>query len=115
SVLNVFLLGLVQRLRERAVLRAIGTTTRREQAVVIAQGLVLAVLAAGFAVLGGLGLIYLQALASPVFYGFQLSWGVTAYPLVVGTLGVAALVAAAIAYPVLQASRLETSEVLQSD
>ncbi len=115
SVLNVFLLGLVQRRRERAVLRAIGTTTRREQAVVIAQGLVLAVLAAGFAVLGGLGLIYLQALASPVFYGFQLSWGITAYPLVVGTLGVAALVAAAIAYPVLHASRLETSEVLQSD
>ena len=50
SVLNVFVLGLVQRKRERAVLRAIGVTTRQEQAVVIAHVGVLALLVA---VLGG--------------------------------------------------------------
>ena len=37
SVLNVFVLGLVQRKRERAVLRAIGVVPRQEQAVVIAH------------------------------------------------------------------------------
>ena len=37
SVLNVFLLGLVQRKRERAALRAIGVTSGQEQAVIIAN------------------------------------------------------------------------------
>ena len=37
SVLNVFVLGLVQRKRERAVLRAIGVTSGQEQAVIIAN------------------------------------------------------------------------------
>lgn len=115
SVLNVFLLGLIQRRRERAVLRAIGTTARAERTTIVAQACVLAFLAATFAVLGGLGLIYLQALASPVFYGFQLAWGVAAYPLAAGVLGVCLLVGFAIAYPVVHAGRLETAEVLRSD
>ena len=37
SVLNVFVLGLVQRKRERAALRAIGVTSGQEQAVIIAN------------------------------------------------------------------------------
>ncbi len=37
SVLNVFLLGLVQRRRERAALRAIGVTSGQEQAVIVAN------------------------------------------------------------------------------
>ena len=52
SVLNVFVLGLVQRKRERAVLRAIGVVPRQEQAVVIAHAGLIALLVA---VLGGLG------------------------------------------------------------
>ena len=56
SVLNVFLLGLVQRKRERAVLRAIGVTSGQEQAVIIANAGLLGLLVAGLAVLGGVGL-----------------------------------------------------------
>ena len=46
SVLNVFVLGLVQRKRERAVLRAIGVTSGQEQAVIIANAGLLGVLVA---------------------------------------------------------------------
>jgi putative ABC transport system permease protein len=52
SVLNVFVLGLVQRKRERAVLRAIGATCGQEQAVIIANAGLLGLLAASVAVLG---------------------------------------------------------------
>ena len=76
SVLNVFVLGLVQRKRERAALRAIGVTSGQEQAVIIANAGLLGVLVAGLAVLGGVGLTYLWSLGSPVFYGIKIEWGV---------------------------------------
>ncbi|MEV6275145.1 ABC transporter permease [Nocardia sp. NPDC051832] len=115
SVLNIFVLGLIQRRRERAVLRAIGVTTRTEQAAILIQAGLLAVLTAAAAVLGGLGLIYLQALASPVFYGFQLDWGVLPQPLLISLAGVAILVGAAAAYPLYHASRLEAVDVLRAE
>ncbi|MEV0251079.1 FtsX-like permease family protein [Nocardia sp. NPDC050712] len=115
SVLNIFVLGLIQRRRERAVLRAIGVTTRTEQATIVVQAALLAVLTGAAAALGGLGLIYLQALASPVFYGFQLDWGVLPRPLLISLAGVLALVAAAAAYPLYHASRLETVDVLRAE
>ena len=76
SVLNVFVLGLVQRKRERAALRAIGVTPGQEQAVIIANAGLLGLLVAGLAVLGGVGLTYLWSLGSPVFYGIKIDWGV---------------------------------------
>ena len=63
SVLNVFVLGLVQRKRERAALRAIGMTAGQEQAVIVANACLLGVLVACLAVLGGMGLTYLWSLA----------------------------------------------------
>ena len=76
SVLNVFVLGLVQRKRERAALRAIGVTSGQEQVVIIANAGLLGVLVAGLAVLGGVGLTYLWSLGSPVYYGIKIEWGV---------------------------------------
>ena len=76
SVLNVFVLGLVQRKRERAVLRAIGVIPRQEQAVVIAHAGLLALLVAVLGGLGGVGLTYLWSLGSPVYYGIKIDWGV---------------------------------------
>ena len=76
SVLNVFVLGLVQRKRERAALRAIGMTSGQEQAVIIANAGLLGLLVAGVAVLGGVGLTYLWSLGSPVYYGIKIEWGV---------------------------------------
>ena len=59
SLLNVFVLGLVQRKRERAALRAIGVTSGQEQAVIIANaGLLCGLTVAGLAVLGGVGTTY---------------------------------------------------------
>ena len=52
SVLNVFVLGLVQRKRERAALRAIGMTSGQEQAVIIANAGLLGLLVAGLRCLG---------------------------------------------------------------
>jgi putative ABC transport system permease protein len=104
SLLNVFVLGLVQRKRERAVLRAIGSRPRQEQAVVIAHAVLLGALAAVFGGLGGIGLSYLWALGSPVQYGIKIGWDVLVLPLRTG---------AAAVYPVVQARRLESAEVLR--
>jgi putative ABC transport system permease protein len=114
SVLNVFVLGLVQRKRERAVLRAIGATSRQEQAVVVAHAALLGLLAAVLGALGGIGLTYLQSLSSPVYYGITIRWGVLALPLETGVVGVIALVLAAAAYPVIHSRRLETADVLRT-
>ena len=88
SVLNVFLLGLVQRKRERAALRAIGVTSGQEQAVIIANAGLLGFLVACLAVLGGIGLTYLWSLGSPVFYGIKIEWGVLSLPLQTGVAAV---------------------------
>lgn len=114
SVLNVFVLGLVQRRRERAVLRAIGATARQEQAVIVAYAGVLGLLVAVFAALGGVGLTYLWSLGSPVYYGFKIGWDALALPLRAGATAVFIVVFAAAAYPVIHARRLETVEVLRS-
>ena len=114
SVLNVFVLGLVQRKRERAVLRAIGATSRQEQAVVIAHAGLLALLVAVLGGLGGVGLTYLWTLGSPVYYGTKIDWDVLALPVRSGMVAVTVLVFAAAVYPVIHARRLETVEVLRS-
>jgi putative ABC transport system permease protein len=114
SVLNVFVLGLVQRKRERAALRAIGMTPGQEQIVIVANAALLGAIVAGMAVLGGLGLTYLWSLGSPVFYGTKIEFGVLPVALRTGVEAVFVLVLAAAVYPVIHARRLETVEVLRS-
>jgi putative ABC transport system permease protein len=114
SLLNVFVLGLVQRKRERAALRAIGMTSGQEQAVIIANAGVLGALVAGMAVLGGVGLTYLWSLGSPVYYGIKIEWGVLALALRTGVEAVLILVLVAAVYPVIHARRLEAVDVLRS-
>lgn len=114
SLLNVFVLGLVQRQRERAALRAIGVTCGQEQAVILANAVVLGILVGGIAVAGGLGLTYLWAMGSPVFYGITIEWGVAQQALRSAVTAVLILIAAAAVYPVIHARRLETIEVLRS-
>ena len=114
SVLNVFVLGLVQRKRERAALRAIGVTTGQEQAVIIANACLLGLLVAGLAVFGGVGLTYLWSLGSAVFYGIKIEWGVLQLPLRTGVAAVFILVLSAAVYPVFHSRRLETVEELRT-
>ncbi len=114
SVLNVFVLGLVQRTRERAVLRAVGATCGQEQLVIVANAVLLASLVAALAVLGGIGLTYLWSLGSPVYYGIRIDWGVPVLPLRTGVAAVFGLVTAAAVYPVIRSRRLETAEVLRN-
>jgi putative ABC transport system permease protein len=114
SLLNVFVLGLVQRKRERAALRAIGVTSGQEQAMIIANAGLLGLLVAGLAVLGGVGLTYLWSLGSPVYYGIKIEWGVLPLPLWTAVAAVFALVLTAAVYPVAHSRQLETAEVLRS-
>jgi putative ABC transport system permease protein len=114
SLLNVFVLGLVQRKRERAALRAIGVTSWQEQAVIITNAGMLGLLVACLAVLGGVGLTYLWSLGSPVYYGIKIDWGVLPLPLLTGVAAVFLLVLAAAVYPVIHSRRLETVEVLRA-
>ena len=114
SLLNVFVLGLVQRKRERAALRAIGVTSWQEQAVIITNAGMLGLLVACLAVLGGVGLTYLWSLGSPVYYGIKIDWGVLPLPLLTGVAAVFFLVLAAAVYPVIHSRRLETVEVLRT-
>ena len=113
-MLNVFVLGLVQRKRERAALRAIGMTSGQEQAVIVANAALLGLLVAGVSVLGGLGLTYLWSLGSPVYYGTKIEWGVLSPALRTGVTAVFILVATAAVYPVLHARRLEAVQVLRT-
>ncbi|HET7667411.1 MAG TPA: FtsX-like permease family protein [Mycobacterium sp.] len=115
SLLNVFVLGLVQRKRERAALRAIGATSGQEQAVIIANAGLLGLLVAGLAVLGGVGLTYLWSLGSPVYYGIKIEWGVLPVAMQTGVAAVFILVLTAAVYPVVRSRRLETVEVLRSN
>jgi putative ABC transport system permease protein len=114
SVLNVFVLGLVQRKRERAALRAIGMTAGQEQSVIIANAGLLGVMVAGLAVLGSLVLTYLWSLGSPVYYGIKIDWGVLPPALRTGVEAVFILVLASAVYPVIHARRLESVDVLRS-
>ena len=114
SVLNVFVLGLVQRRRERAALRAIGVTSGQEQAVIIANAGLLGLLVAGLALLGGVGLTYLWSLGSSVYYGIKIEWGVLSPPLWTGVASVFVIVLTAAVYPVIHSRRLETAEVLRA-
>jgi putative ABC transport system permease protein len=114
SVLNVFVLGLVQRKRERAALRAIGMTAGQEQAVIVANACVLGLLVASLAVLGGMGLTYLWSLGSPVYYGIKIEWGVLPPALQTGVAAVFVLVSSAAVLPVVHSRRLETVEVLRT-
>lgn len=114
SVLNVFVLGLVQRKRERAVLRAIGTRPGQEQAVVVANAGLLGLLVTVLGGLGGVGLTYLWSLGSPVFYGIKIDGDVLGLPLRTGAAAVTVLMLAAALYPTVHARRLETVEVLRT-
>jgi putative ABC transport system permease protein len=114
SVLNVFVLGLVQRKRERAALRAIGVTSGQEQAVIVVNAILLGVVVAGLAALGGIGLTYLWSLGSAVYYGTTIDWGVTRSALRSGVMAVFVLIVAAAVYPVIHARRLETIDVLRT-
>lgn len=114
SVLNVFVLGLVQRRRERAALRAIGVTAGQEQAVILANAAMLGLLVAAAAVLGGMGLTYLWSLGSSVYYGIKIEWGVPLLALRSGVVSVIVLLAAATVYPIIHTRRLETADVLRA-
>ncbi|SBS77634.1 ABC-type transport system, involved in lipoprotein release, permease component [uncultured Mycobacterium sp.] len=114
SLLNVFVLGLVQRKRERAALRAIGVTSGQEQAVIVANACLLGLLVAGLGALGGVGLTYLWSLGSPVYYGIEIHWGVAQRALQSGVTVVFLLIVVAAVYPVIHARRLETVEILRT-
>ncbi len=114
SLLNVFVLGLLQRKRERAALRAIGMTPNQEQAVIVANASLLGLLVSGLAVLGGMGLTYLWSLGSPVYYGIKIDWGVLLPPLRTGVAAVFVLILNAAVYPVIHSRRLKAVDVLRS-
>ncbi len=114
SVLNVFVLGLLQRKRERAVLRAIGVTRRQEQAVIIAQAGLLGLLVAVCGTVGGIGMTYLWTLGSPVYYGIKVDWAVLGLPLLTALAALMVSVLAAAVYPVIYTRRLETADVLRT-
>ncbi|MUL81328.1 MULTISPECIES: ABC transporter permease [unclassified Mycolicibacterium] len=114
SVLNVFVLGLLQRKRERAVLRAIGATRQQEQAVIVAYAALLGLIVAVAGGLGGIGLTYLWTLGSPVYYGIKVDWAVLGVPLLTAVTAVMVLILAAAVYPVTYTRKLETADVLRA-
>ena len=81
---------------------------------IIANAGLLGLLVAGVAVLGGVGLTYLWSLASSVYYGTKIDWGVEPLALRTGVAAVFVMVLTAAVYPVLHARRLETAEVLRT-
>ena len=115
SVLNVFVLGLIQRKRERAALRAIGVTPRQEQAVVIAHAALLALLVAVLGGLGGVGLDLSMVAGFTRVLRHQDRLGCAGTATANRSRAVVTvLVLAAAVYPVIHSRRLETVEVLRT-
>ena len=112
SVLNVFVLGLVQRKRERAALRAIGVTPGQEQAVIIANAGCSACWSPARGARGcGPDISVVAGLTGVLRHQDRL--GCAAAGAANRSGGGTVIVLAAAVYPVIHARRLETVEVLR--
>jgi putative ABC transport system permease protein len=115
ATLNLLLLGLVQRRRERAVLRAIGLDVQSERGSLLLQGGLLAVCATLAGIAATHLMVWLLTEASPVYYGFRLTWGVAWGPIAKTAALVAGLAVAGAALPALRAGRLRVAEALTDE
>ena len=115
AVANLLLLGLVQRRRERAGLRAIGMEPGTERAVLVVETAAMTVLGVVVGLGATLLFSWLLALSSPVFYGFRLDWGVVPGALALGVGAAVVVAAAGLAWPLVAAGRLSVVEELRGE
>lgn len=115
AVMNMLLLSILQRRRTRATMRTIGQTAGGERATLLAQAGVLGVFAIAFGLLWSQVFVWLLSLSSPVYYGFQLDWGVALGAVAVGTGVTVGLVALSTVAPVLAAARLDLAAALNTE
>lgn len=115
ALLNMLLLGMLERRHERAVLRALGMEDTQERRVILTQTLVVALVGAVTAVGVTLVFTWLLSLASTAYYGVSVRWGLV--PAALGTSALAAVVLAVAAalWPMARASRIETAAELRAD
>ncbi|MFN8105054.1 MAG: FtsX-like permease family protein [Acidimicrobiia bacterium] len=115
ALLNMLLLGMLERRHERAVLRALGMEVAQERRVILAQAGVVALVGAVTAVAVTLLFTWLLSLASTAYYGVSVRWAVV--PAAIGASVLAAVVLAVLSalWPVARASRLDTASQLHAD
>lgn len=115
ALLNMLLLGMLERRHERAVLRAIGMEDGQERRVIFLQAGIAAAVGAITAVAVTLLFTWLLSLASTAYYGVAVTWGVVAGPLVTSAAVAVVLALASAVWPAARASRLQPAAELRGD
>ncbi|MBX7160456.1 MAG: FtsX-like permease family protein [Acidimicrobiia bacterium] len=115
ALLDMLLLGMLERRHERAVLRAVGMEDAQERRTILTQSVVVAIVGAVTAVAVTMLFTWLLSLASVAYYGVAVRWAV-----VPAAIGAAALVAVCLAvlsaaWPMARASRIEPAAELRAD
>lgn len=115
AVLNMFLLGLLQRRRERAVLRAIGMPDATERRAMFFQAILLAAVAILLGIASGLYFTWIQSITSPVFLGFQIQWGIIWRPIVLGAATIAFMSFLGLIIPLIHSGQLDVVSALRDE
>lgn len=115
GVLNLFVLGLVQRRRERALHRAIGMDTRQEYATALTESVAVGLLGAAFGALATLAFSLQLSIVAPVFLTTSVGWRPLPGPLGVAVVGAVAAGLLGVAAPLLQRRRGDVDTLLRGD
>lgn len=115
GVLNLFVLGLLQRRRERALHRAMGMETAQEYATTLTESVVVGVLGAAFGAVATLVFSLQLSIVAPVFLTTSVGWRPLAGPLAVAVLGAIAAALAGVLAPLLQGRRDDVAALLSDD
>lgn len=102
GVLNLFVLGLVQRRRERALHRAMGMDTRQEYATALTESVAVGLLGAAFGAFATLAFSLQLSIVAPVFLTTSVGWRPLPGPLAVALAGAVAAGLLGVAAPLLQ-------------
>lgn len=115
GVVNLFVLGLLQRRRERALHRAMGMDTSQEYATALTESVVVGLLGAGFGALATLVFSLQLSIVAPVFLTTSVGWRPLPGPLIVAIVGAVAAGCAGVLAPLLQGRRDDVNALLRDE
>lgn len=115
ALLDMLLLGMLERRRERAVLHALGMEAAQERRAILMQAATAASVGAATAVAVTLLFTWLLSLASTAYYGITVTWGVVPGALMTSVAVAIVLALLSALWPAARASRLEPAAELRGE
>lgn len=113
GVLNLFLLALLQRRRERALHRAMGMDSTQEYTTALTESIVVGLLGAAFGALATLVFSLQLSIVAPVFLTTSVGWRPLAGPLAVAVVGALVAALAGMFAPLLRGRRDDVSALMR--